>query len=125
MADSLGNNSYDARDYINTDNKFVRFLTSTFLHDGANAWWLILLFSLISLTAVCFAFLGAMIDYPYLATGTTADERSNAKNASSVPDANEEEWFSRGAKACEKRKRELGYPFSGHAARDYLRSNAS
>lgn len=64
-ADNKGYNSTidNSNDrFVDSEEKFRRYLTSSLFGNGIHAWWLICLFAVVTMIAVVFSFVAAYID---------------------------------------------------------------
>lgn len=60
------NNDNNERDngsrFVDSEDKFCRYLTSSLFGNGVHVWWLICLFAFVTLIATVFTFVAAYID---------------------------------------------------------------
>lgn len=48
--------------YVDSDEKFRRFLISNLFNNGVHSWWILCLFAIITIVAIVFSFIAAYID---------------------------------------------------------------
>lgn len=48
--------------YVDSDEKFRRFLISNLFNNGVHSWWILCLFAVITVVAVVFSFIAAYVD---------------------------------------------------------------
>lgn len=48
--------------FVDSDEKFRRFLISNLFNNGVHAWWIICLFAVIAMVGIVFSFIAAYVD---------------------------------------------------------------
>lgn len=74
---TYSNELYDSAVYVDTDQKFRRFIYGNIFANGLHAWWLIGVCGLLTVIAIAFAFLAAIVDSDLLRNPHVYVDRSD------------------------------------------------